>query len=107
MTPGKHIVLIIRGNYEHGAGLNLREDGECSWLDSESDGEFVCDPHQIPDMERWLCAHVIDGDVGQAMPHPCSSMYVGGSRSRFRARVKNGDAKSSGGGGDATETKRR
>ena len=58
-------------------------------------------------MERWLCAHVIDGDVGQAMPHPCSSTYVGGSRSRLRARAGNGDAKSSGRSDEATETKRR
>ena len=58
-------------------------------------------------MERWICAHVIDGDVGQAMPHPCSSTYVGGSRSRLRARAGNGDAKSSGRSDEATETKRR
>ena len=58
-------------------------------------------------MEIRPCAHVIDGDVGQATPHPCSSAYVGGKRSRLRARAKNGDAKSSGGSDESTETKRR
>ena len=50
---------------------------------------------------------MIDGDVGQAMPRPCSSPYVGDRRSRLRARAGDGDARSSIGSDEATETKRR
>ena len=99
--------MIIRGNYEQCAGLHLRADGGRSCFDSEFGCACAHDPHQIPDVESWICAHVIDGDVGQAMPRPCSSTYVGGRRSILGARGKNGDAKSPDGSDEATETRRR
>ena len=77
-APRKHIILLQRLGIWRCVGLHLSEDIDCVWYDSEYGCEFQFASEQLPDMERWIMARVLDGEVRAERPHPCIRIALGG-----------------------------
>ena len=90
-TPGNHIIQLHGLDSWRCVGLHLSEDSRCVWYDSAYGWEFLRTPEQLPDMERWIMARVLDGEVGAEREHPCIRTTLGGKRRKTPETAPRGE----------------